>query len=239
MYPFDFKKVKVVIKRPKQDECETIFLDREWARTTIPHFTTVINNVNSSEGIEITLTCNVEAFKFAILYLESMHDAELLQKVMDGRVSDTNCLSLMVTCEFLQLHFIVKHIIEFVFAPNFTTIINNCKLNLNSLSINILKETCNYLKIDQILGLTPRAEKDYFINNLLKIRLDSICDSAELFQCTNCKLVLTQEQAEKVECRSKEASCSFVQGFGQVFRYHAAQAVPWKARDLVKHLRDD
>jgi hypothetical protein len=94
----------VVIKRPKQDDSEIIFLDREWARAQIPHFTQVINNVNKQEGIEITLTCNLEAFKFAILYLESMHDKELLAKVMLGRVSETNCLSLMVTCEFLQLH---------------------------------------------------------------------------------------------------------------------------------------
>lgn len=71
VYPFDFTKIKVVIRRPKQDECETIFLDRKWAKEKIPHFTGVIQNVNQSEGIEITLTCNLEAFKFAIKYLEA------------------------------------------------------------------------------------------------------------------------------------------------------------------------
>lgn len=30
--PFDFTKIKVVIKRPKQDESEVIYLDREWAK---------------------------------------------------------------------------------------------------------------------------------------------------------------------------------------------------------------
>lgn len=42
VYPFDFTKIKVVIRRPKQEECETIFLDRKWAKEKIPHFTGVI-----------------------------------------------------------------------------------------------------------------------------------------------------------------------------------------------------
>lgn len=79
--PFDFAKIKVVIKRP--DKEETIFLDRVWARDNIPHFTQVIKEVHKSEGIEITLTCNVDAFKFAIKYLEVKNDPEQLQELFD------------------------------------------------------------------------------------------------------------------------------------------------------------
>ena len=71
-FPFDFSQIKVVIKRPDREEI--IFLDRIWARDNIPHFTQVIKDVHRSEGIEITLTCNVDAFKFAIKYLEIKND---------------------------------------------------------------------------------------------------------------------------------------------------------------------
>lgn len=90
-----------MIKRPKQDENETIFLDRQWAKDNIPHFTGVITNVNKTEGIEITLTCNLEAFKFAIKYLEIKSDPVALKDLIDEKVTSSNCLSLMVTCEFL------------------------------------------------------------------------------------------------------------------------------------------
>ena len=124
VYPFDFNKIKVVIKRPKQEDSETIYLDRKWASQKIPHFTSVIQNVNSSEGIEITLTCNLDAFKFAVAYLEAQEKPEPIYDFMSERVSNSNCLSLMVTCEFLQLRAITQHIIRFKFLPCFVDIIN-------------------------------------------------------------------------------------------------------------------
>lgn len=45
--PFDFSKIKIVIKRPKEKEPDTIFLDRKWARLNIPHFKSVIDGVKT------------------------------------------------------------------------------------------------------------------------------------------------------------------------------------------------
>jgi hypothetical protein len=69
--PFDITKIKIVVKRPKEKEPDIIYLDRKWSRANIPHFKQVIDGVKQGEGIEITLTCNLDAFKFAILYLET------------------------------------------------------------------------------------------------------------------------------------------------------------------------
>lgn len=140
-----------MIRRPKQDECETIFLDRKWAKEKIPHFTGVISNVSNTEGIEITLTCNLDAFKFAIKYLEAEHDADLLKEVMEENVTLSNCLSLMVTCEFLQLRYVTQHISRKKFVPRFVDIINSCKLNLNSLNPKILKDIAQDVTFLQII----------------------------------------------------------------------------------------
>ena len=45
-------------------------LDKQWTRENIPHFRSVVDGVTDKEGIEITLTCNLEAFKFIVDYLK-------------------------------------------------------------------------------------------------------------------------------------------------------------------------
>ena len=67
--PFDFQKVKVLIKQGKQGDQE-ILLDKQWTLEHIEHFRPVIEGVTDDEGIEITLTCNLEAFNFIIKYLQ-------------------------------------------------------------------------------------------------------------------------------------------------------------------------
>jgi hypothetical protein len=69
--PFDFTKIRVVINRPKERQPDVIYLDRAWSRANIPHFRGVIDSVKANEGIEITLSCNLDAFKFAIEYLNT------------------------------------------------------------------------------------------------------------------------------------------------------------------------
>lgn len=66
--PFDFQKVKVIIKRGKLKDKE-ILLDKQWTLTNIEHFKPVIEGVSDDEGIEITLTCNLEAFEYIIRFL--------------------------------------------------------------------------------------------------------------------------------------------------------------------------
>ena len=67
--PFDFQKVKVIIKRGKLGDQE-VMLDKKWTLDNIEHFRPVIEGVSDDEGIEITLTCNLEAFQFIIRFLQ-------------------------------------------------------------------------------------------------------------------------------------------------------------------------
>ena len=90
----------------------------------------------------------------------------------------------MVTCEFLQLRHVTQHVSRERFTPNFIDIINNCKLNLNSLNPKILKDIADDVSFVKILQLKPRQEKDYFINNLIKVMIDNLANTAELLKCT-------------------------------------------------------
>ncbi len=51
----------MIIKRGKLGDTE-IMLDKKWTLDNIEHFKPVIDGVSDDEGIEITLTCNLEAF---------------------------------------------------------------------------------------------------------------------------------------------------------------------------------
>jgi hypothetical protein len=43
----------------------------------VPHFSNVIRNVQTNEGVEITMNCNIEAFEWVIdiAKVSSNHDA--------------------------------------------------------------------------------------------------------------------------------------------------------------------
>ena len=69
--PFDFNNIKIILKKGKADSSmQVVLLDREWAYENIPHFRGVISSVKNNEGIEITLSCNPDAFHFAVEYLK-------------------------------------------------------------------------------------------------------------------------------------------------------------------------
>ena len=71
--------------------------------------------------------------------------------MIDERCTLTNCLSFMVTCEFLQLRHVAMHILEKRFLPSFVDIINNCKLNLNSLNQKLVSEMAKHLTLDKVI----------------------------------------------------------------------------------------
>ena len=54
--------MKVIIKRGNKQEDAIVYLDKKWTLDNIEHFRPVIDGVSDEEGIEITLTCNLEAF---------------------------------------------------------------------------------------------------------------------------------------------------------------------------------
>ena len=99
--PFDFQKVKVIIKRGKNLDDSIVYLDKKWTLDNIEHFKPVIDGVGDEEGIEITLTCNLEAFQFIIKFLQEQdYDAKC---AMINEITHDNILNIVVTADFLRL----------------------------------------------------------------------------------------------------------------------------------------
>jgi hypothetical protein len=70
--PFDFDFIKILLsdKSSKDNKAvvKEVMLSRTWLEKTraIPHFNDVISKVENSEGIEITMNCNTQAFEWII-----------------------------------------------------------------------------------------------------------------------------------------------------------------------------
>ena len=55
-----------------------MFIDRAWVQknNNIPHFSNVIKNVDKNEGVEITMNCNSDAFKWIIDFVKIKTDGD-------------------------------------------------------------------------------------------------------------------------------------------------------------------
>ena len=129
--PFDFNKVKVIIKRGKLGDHE-ILLDKKWTLQNIEHFKPVIDGVTDEEGIEITLTCNLEAFQFIIKFLQETDYYK--RSDMVGEFNHDNVLNILVTADFLKLEKIYQMAWHDYFLPKFNSIIDECQLDLTTVS---------------------------------------------------------------------------------------------------------
>ena len=130
--PFDFAKVKVIIRRGKNHPDEEVFLDKKWTLANIEHFKPVIEGVSDDEGIEITLTCNFEAFKYIIKFMQETNYDKKCEYI--NEINHNNVLNIMVTADFLKLDNIYEMAWEDYFWPNFTSILDECTLDLTSIS---------------------------------------------------------------------------------------------------------
>ena len=54
-------------------------LEKKWTHTNIPHFKPVIEGVSDKEGIEISLSCNLNAFEWIISHLRKL-DPNFIEK---------------------------------------------------------------------------------------------------------------------------------------------------------------
>ena len=73
----------------------------------------MIEGVTNEEGLEITLTCNLEAFEFIVEFLKET-DESPRDKLME-KVTYENCLNILVTADFLKLDSVYTEIWYFYF----------------------------------------------------------------------------------------------------------------------------
>ena len=66
---FNFKYVKIQLKQGNA-EPQDVMLERDWLKShgnkAIPHFSQVVQQIKETEGVEITMNCNAEAFLWII-----------------------------------------------------------------------------------------------------------------------------------------------------------------------------
>ena len=98
----------------------------------IEHFKPVIDGVSDDEGIEITLTCNLEAFQFIIKFLQEMDYYKKCELI--NEINHSNVLNIMVTADFLKLDNVYEMAWHDYFVPKFNSVIDECILDLSTIS---------------------------------------------------------------------------------------------------------
>lgn len=94
---FNFKMVKIQLKQGT-NEPQEVLLERDWLKShgnkAIPHFSQVVQQIKETEGVEITMNCNAEAFlwiielvKFKTGYYDKYGDEE--KRAMYGKIPDS------------------------------------------------------------------------------------------------------------------------------------------------------
>lgn len=80
-----------------------------------------------------------------------------------------------------------------VFYPNFVSVINDCKLNLNNLNKALLADIARNISLLKFLQLKPRNSSDKFVDNLAEAMTDTIVKSTSFYKCHWCGLIMTSE----------------------------------------------
>ena len=175
--PFDFNLVKVVIKKGDKGEDKEILLNKKWTYDNIKHFRPVIEGVTNDEGIEITLTCNLEAFQFIVEYLKAEEDSPR-EKLFD-KVNFENCLNILVTADFLKLDVVYDAIWYDYFEANFANVIDKCQLNLTSICQRVVTDVAQKITLESLLELKDRGDK--FISNVFRHRIDLLLRKVDFY----------------------------------------------------------
>ena len=97
-------------------------MDRNWTLENIEHFRPVIEGVSPEEGIEITLTCNLDAFQYIIKFLQETNYETKCDMIT--QINHSNVLNILVTADFLKLENIYEMAWYDYFNPNFSSIID-------------------------------------------------------------------------------------------------------------------
>ena len=68
--------------------------DKQWLRENVPHISKSIEDVKENEGVEITINCNITAFRQIM---------ETLKDETDLEVTINTCINLLVSTNYLGL----------------------------------------------------------------------------------------------------------------------------------------
>ena len=113
-------------------------------------------------------------------------------------INHTNVLNIMVTADFLKLENIYEMAWQDYFFPKFNSIIDECTLDLTTISSKVTMDVAERVPLEYLLDLKERSDK--FVSNVFRHRIDQKLAKVSFFQCRVCYRILTEEQADLVPC---------------------------------------
>jgi hypothetical protein len=121
-----------------------------------------------------------------------------LKDLLKRKITNDLTLNAIVTAEFLKVKSVYWALINHKVKHDFADVMNETRLNCNSLSAKIIADLSVVVTLEQLMRITPR--KDNFISNLVKQMLDNLLAKVEFYRCQSCSQTMTLEQIEKTSC---------------------------------------
>ena len=121
-----------------------------------------------------------------------------MKDLIKRKITNDLTLNAIVTAEFLKVKSVYWALINHKVKHDFADVMNETRLNCNSLSAKIIADLSVVVTLEQVMRITPR--KDNFISNLVKQMLDYLLAKVEFYRCQSCSQTMTLEQIEKTSC---------------------------------------
>ena len=121
-----------------------------------------------------------------------------MKDLIKRKITNDLTLNAIVTAEFLKVKSVYWALINHKVKHDFADVMNETRLNCNSLSAKIIADLSVVVTLEQLMRITPR--KDNFISNLVKQMLDNLLAKVEFYRCQSCSQTMTLEQIEKTSC---------------------------------------
>ena len=121
-----------------------------------------------------------------------------MKDLIKRKITNDLTLNAIVTAEFLKVKSVYWALINHKVKHDFADVMNETRLNCNSLSAKIIADLSVVVTLEQVMRITPR--KDNFISNLVKQMLDNLLAKVEFYRCQSCSQTMTLEQIEKTSC---------------------------------------
>jgi len=193
----------------------------------------VISKVKETEGVEITMNCNSDAFYWLIdiVKIQTNYTFEFVKKNENGEpieemspkerdfrvqekffeITPENCLNKLVTSHFLQIKWIYEQIWQQFFLDNFPAVINSCKISLSNLNSEIVAHIAERVSDGQLEKLKDRRDK--FLSNLYRARIEQkllrYCSSKRAFQITDHSIFYCEDCQKILTLKqSRRISCA-------------------------------
>ena len=126
----------------------------------------------------------------------------------------------MVTADFLKLDHVYEMAWEDYFYPKFSSIIDECKLDLTTISLRVTQDVAERIPLETLLLLKERSDK--FLSNIFRHKIDLLLAKVQFYQCKVCLRILTEEQASLCSCTGFRGATSNVDVLPQSKSYYNA-----------------